>query len=187
MLLPAGQVTWGGSPMTPLLTALIGATVVVAGSLVAREATRYAANLQGAQRCREAEIAHLAEFRDAMVDALTSFGTYKHVLGRMSEEKLLTVAHEQAVTVLEDAGDHGVYRVALVQKLERLRTLAHGLMWPELREGFTPVETMVLHTDDFMAVALQVHAHPEVIEAFVVAVTNRHRTLLETYPGRQMF
>ena len=69
--------------MIPILTAVIGAVVVITGAFVARNATHYAAELQAVQHRRDAELQDLLEFRDALVDALHALGEYLFVLRHM--------------------------------------------------------------------------------------------------------
>ncbi len=176
-----------GSEMIPLLTALTGAAVVFAGALVARAATQYAAELEAAQRRRDAEIAHLAEFRDAVIDALTSFAMYKHILARIPREDSKAATYKKAVLVLEDIAGHAAFRTDAVPQLERVRNLARGLMWRDLRAAFEPLDALLSPAEDLLGTAINFDENSDLIDSFVVLVANRQRDLIETYPcGRHI-
>jgi hypothetical protein len=167
----------------PLVTAAIGAAVVFAAALISRASTNYAAELSAAQRRRDAEIAHLGEFRNALIEALTSFATYRHILGRIPAADLKAVAYERAVEALEEVGGYSQFRVDTVLQLERVRNLAMGLMWPDLRSEFEPLDALLSPRDDLLGTAINATENADLIEAFVVMVARRQRTLIETYPS----
>lgn len=169
--------------MIPFLTALTGAAIVFAGALVARAATRYAAELEAAQRRRDAEIAHLAEFRNAVIDALTSFAIYRHSLARIPREDSKEATYEKAGLALEDVAGHAAFRTDTILQLERVRTLARGLMWEDLRAAFEQLETLLSPTQDLLGTAINLDENSHLIDSFVVLVANRQRDLIETYPG----
>jgi hypothetical protein len=119
--------------MIAILTAIIGAVVVIAGAFVARNATHYAAELEAVQRRRDAELQDLLEFRDALVDALHAMGEYVFVL------RHIALPHEPAFERLSEESP-GLERrmrhlLPLIGKRERLRNLAIGLLWEDLREA----------------------------------------------------
>lgn len=168
--------------MTPVLTALIGAIVVFAGALVARGATRYAAELDAAQRRRDAEIAHLAEFRSALIEALTSYATYKHVLNRIPADESEETTFEKAALALEDIGGYSRFRADTVLQIERVRILALGLMWHDLRAAFEPMNDLLAPRENLLATAISVDHNSRLIESFVTLVARRQRELIATYP-----
>lgn len=172
-----------GSEVIPLLTALVGAVVVIGGARVARGATQYAAELGAAQRRRDAEIAHLAEFRDAVIDALTSFAMYKRALARIPPEDSKEATYEKAGVALEDVAGHAAFRTDIVPQLERVRNLARGLMWQDLRAAFEPLDAMISPADDLLGTAINMNENSELIDSFVVLVADRQRELIETYPS----
>lgn len=175
------------SEMIPVLTALVGAAVVFAAALVARAATQYAAELEAAQRRRDAEIAHLAEFRDAVIDALTSFAVYKHILARIPREGSKPATYEKAVLAVEDIAGHAAFRTDAVPQLERVRNLARGLMWQDLRAAFEPLNALLCPVDNLLGTAINLDENSDLIDSFVLLVANRQRDLIETYPcGRHI-
>jgi hypothetical protein len=87
--------------VTPIITAVIGGIVVLSGAFVARNATRYAAELQAAQRRRDSELAELKEFGDGVTSRVDATGKYMFALKQM---KLPTdnVSFEQFVSGLSE-------------------------------------------------------------------------------------
>lgn len=171
-----------GNEVIPLLTALTGAIVVLSGTLIARAATRYAAGLQAAQRRRDAEIAHLAEFRDAVIDALTSFAIFKHSLARITREDSKEATYEKAGVALEDIAGHSAFRTDTIPQLERVRNLARALMWEDLRAAFEPLEALLSPADDLLGTAIKLDENSQLIDTFVELVASRQRALIENYP-----
>ena len=168
--------------MIPVLTAVIGAVVVITGAFVARNATHYAAELQAVQRRRDAELQDLLEFRDALVDALHTLGEYLFVLRHM------VLPHEPAFERFSDTSPDLQTRMKhllpLIGKRERLRSLAIGLLWEDLREATRPVDELIqLLRDDKVVEAFAVHeANPEMTDRLVHLIGERRRQLVESYP-----
>lgn len=169
--------------MIPILTAIIGAVVVIVGAVVARNATHYAAELEAVQRRREAELQDLLEFRDAVVDALHALGEYLFVLKHMAipNEAAFERLSEDSSPVLERRMKH---LLPLVGKRERLRNLAIGLLWEDLREATKPLDELIqLLRDDKVIEALALHeANPDMAEQLVHLIGERRRQLVTSYP-----
>lgn len=168
--------------MIPILTAIIGAVVVIAGAFVARNSTHYAAELVAVQPRRDAELQDLLEFRDALVDALHAMGEHLFVLRHIS------LPHEPAFERLGDDSP-GIERrmrhlIPLIGKRERLRNLAIGLLWEDLREATRPVDNMIqLLRDDKVVVAFTTHeANPNMTDQLVHLIVERRRQLVASYP-----
>lgn len=168
--------------MIPILTAIIGAVVVIAGAFVARNSTHYAAELQAVQRRRDAELQDLLEFRDALVDALHAMGEYLFVL------RHIALPHEPAFERLSDESP-GIERrmrhlIPLIGKRERLRNLAIGLLWEDLREATRPVDDLIqLLRDDKVVEAFAMHeANPNMTDQLVHLIGERRRQLVASYP-----
>ena len=168
--------------MIPILTAAIGAVVVIAGAFVARNATHYAAELEAVQSRREAELRDLLEFRDALVDALHAMGEYLFVL------RHIALPHEPSFERLGGESPALEMRMKhllpLIGKRERLRNLAIGLLWEDLREATKPLDELIqLLRDDKVVEAFAVHeAHPDMTDQLVHLIGERRRELVETYP-----
>ena len=168
--------------MIPILTAVIGAVVVILGAMVARNATHYTAELQAVQRRRDAELQDLLEFRDAVVDALHALGEYLFVLKHMA------LPNEAAFERLTDASPvlerRMKHLLPLVGERERLRNLAIGLLWEDLREAAKPLDELIgLLRDDKVVEALALHeADPEVADRLVHLIGERRRQLVTSYP-----
>ncbi len=168
--------------MIPILTAIIGAVVVMTGAFVARNATHYAAELQAVQRRRDAELQDLLEFRDALVEALHAMGEYLFVLRHMP------LPREPAFERLSEESP-GLERrmshlIPLVGKRERLRNLAIGLLWEDLREATRPLDNLIqLLRDDKVVEALALHeANPNMTDELVHLIGERRRQLVVEYP-----
>lgn len=143
--------------VTPLATAVIGAVVVLAGALVARSATRYAAGLEAAQRRRDAELISLREFRDVLIEVLAN-------------------------QFLESIEGYGGFRVSIAEQMERLRNLARCLPWPDLREAFDPLDRILLEAARPRDAALRIDEDAMLLENFVDRLADRHRQLVASYP-----
>ena len=143
--------------VTPLVTAVIGAVVVLAGALVARSATRYAAGLEAAQRRRDAELISLREFRDVLIEVLAN-------------------------QFLESIEGYGGFRVSIAEQMERLRNLARCLPWPDLREAFDPLDRILLEAARPRDAALRIDEDAMLLENFVDRLADRHRQLVASYP-----
>jgi hypothetical protein len=168
--------------VTPVITAFVGAVVVLAGALVARNATRYAAELDAAQRRRDAELAHLREFRDVLIDALTHASVYRFALNRIAPDTAEQDRFDEAVRVLERTGGREAFRIETAEILERLRILADGLLWPELREAFRPIGDVLADVDTPHDAAMRMDETPEIVDTFVIKLATLHRELLQSYP-----
>jgi hypothetical protein len=168
--------------MTPIITAFVGAVVVLAGAVVARNATRYAAKLDAAQRRRDAELVHLREFRDALVDALTYVSVYRYALSRVAQDISEQDRFDEAMRLLEDTGGRSAFRIEVTESLERLRNLALGLLSEELREAFGPLGALLTEIDSPHEAAIRIDDDPDVLDAFAVALAAHHRHLLQSYP-----
>lgn len=168
--------------MTPIITAFVGAVVVLAGAVVARNATRYAAQLDAAQRRRDAELTHLREFRDVLLDALTYASVYRYALSRVPDDVDEQDRFGEAMRVLEGDGGRSAFRIEVAESLERLRNLAKGLLWPDLRDAFRPLDAVLAEVGGPHEAAMRIDDDPEVLETFVAALTAQHRHLLESYP-----
>ncbi len=168
--------------MIPILTAIIGATVVIAGAFVARNSTHYAAELEAVQRRRDAELQDLLEFRDALVDALHALGEYLFVLRHMA------LPHEPAFERLSTESPELEMRMKhllpLIGKRERLRNLAIGLVWEDLREATRPLDDLIqLLRDDKVVEAIALHeANPDMTDQLVHLIGERRRQLVTSYP-----
>lgn len=169
--------------MTPIITAFVGAVVVLAGALVARNATRHAAELAAAQRRRDAELAHFREFRDVLIDALTYASVYRYALGRVAPETGEQDRFDAAMRVLEHHGGRAAFRIEIAEILERLRILSDGLLWPELRDAFRPIGAALIAVESPHEAAIRIDEDPQMLETFVAALTAHHRNLLQSYPG----
>ncbi len=151
-------------------------------SFVARNATHYAAELQAVQHRRDAELQDLLEFRDALVDALHALGEYLFVLRHM------VLPHEPAFERIGDTSPDVERRMRhllpLIGKRERLRNLAIGLLWEDLREATRPVDELIqLLRDDKVIEAFAMHeAHPDMTDELVHLIGERRRELVESYP-----
>lgn len=113
--------------MIPLITGLVGSAVVIAGALVARSATRYSARLAAAQRARDAEIANLAQFRQAIVDAVEAaqaYVYYKDILG-----PTLTGQHRDKL-IAEVVPQH---QERVIRARETLRLIGYSQRRPEVQ------------------------------------------------------
>lgn len=168
--------------MIPILTAVIGAIVVIVGAMVARNATHYTAELQAVQRRRDAELQDLLEFRDAVVDALHALGEYLFVLRHMAlpnEAAFERLSDESPV--LERRMKH---LLPLVGERERLRNLAIGLLWEDLREAARPLDELIqLLRDDKVIEAFALHeANPGMTDQLVHLIGERRRQLVTSYP-----
>lgn len=168
--------------VTPFITAFVGAVVVLAGAVVARNATRYAAQLDAAQRRRDAELAHLREFRDVLLDALTYASVYRYALSRVPKDIDEQDRFDEAMQVLEGSAGRSAFRIEVAESLERVRNLARGLLWPELREAFRPLDALLADVDGPHEAAVRLDVDPHILETFVAALTAQHRHLLQTYP-----
>ena len=168
--------------MIPVLTAIIGAIVVIAGAVVARNTTNYAAELEAVQRRRDAELQDLLEFRDALVDALHAMGEYLFVLRHMA------LPHEPAFERLGDESPvierRMKHLLPLIGKRERLRNLAIGLLWEDLREATRPLDDLIqLLRDDKVVEAFAMHeANPDMTDQLVHLIGERRRQLVASYP-----
>jgi len=168
--------------MIPILTAVIGAVVVIVGAFVARNATHYAAELQAVQRRRDAELEDLLEFRDALVDALHATGEYLFVLRHMA------LPHEPSFERLNEESlgleRRMTHLLPLIGKRERLRNLAIGLLWEDLREATRPLDDLIqLLRDDKVVEAFAMHeANPDMTDQLVHLIGERRRELVVSYP-----
>lgn len=168
--------------MIPILTAIIGAVVVIAGAIVARNATHYAAELEAVQRRRDAELQDLLEFRDALVDALHALGEYLFVLKHMA------LPHEGAFERLgvesPELDRRMKHLIPLIGKRERLRSLAIGLLWEDLRDATRPLDDLIqLLRDDKVVEAFALHeANPNLADQLVHLIGERRRQLVVSYP-----
>ena len=168
--------------MIPILTAIIGAVVVIAGAVVARNATHYAAELEAAQRRRDAELQDLLEFRDALIEALHALGEYLFVLKHMVLPK--ETGLEQFGKESPDTETRIRHLIPLIGKRERLRNLAIGLLWEDIRECYQPFDDLItLLRDDKVVEALALHeAQPEMADQLVHLIGERRRSLVASYP-----
>jgi hypothetical protein len=170
--------------MAPIIGAIIGAIVVLVGARVARNATRYAAELQAAQRRRDSELIVLKEFNDSVTALISATGLYvfavKHMglpAGRTWEQFLGTLSDEkkqQRLSLLMD----------LVAKREVSRALSRGLPWDDLREQYTILDTWAgqFRDDRFGDLLQWGKEHPNITNDLIAAIGERTRLLLFTYP-----
>jgi hypothetical protein len=169
---------------TPLLTAVIGAVVVLTGALVARGATRYAAQLQAAQRRRDAELMSLREFRDVLISALGRLSAFRYALSRVASDTPADEQFEAANRLLEGVEGYRGFRVEMAEHLERLRTLAQCLVWADLREAFGPLDRILNEATRPREAAVRIEEDSTLLEHFVSLLADRQRQLLEQYPVR---
>ncbi|TDL11864.1 hypothetical protein EUA04_02460 [Mycolicibacterium obuense] len=168
--------------VTPLVTAVIGAVVVLAGALVARSATRYAAGLEAAQRRRDAELISLREFRDVLIEVLARVSAYRYALTRVARDTPAADRPEAANQFLETIKGYGGFRVSIAEEMERLRNLARCLPWPDLREAFDPLDRILLEAARPRDAALRIDEDAMLLENFVDRLADRHRQLVASYP-----
>ncbi|MCV7420559.1 hypothetical protein H7K45_08405 [Mycobacterium yunnanensis] len=171
---------------TPLLTAVIGAVVVLTGALVARGATRYAAQLQAAQRRRDAELVSLREFRDVLIGALGRLSAFRYALTQVVSDGPAVQRFEEANRLLESVDGYGGFRVEMAEHLERVRTLARCLVWADLREAFRPLDRILLEAARPRDAVVRIEQQSVLLEEFVSLLADRQRQLLEDYPVRPL-
>jgi hypothetical protein len=170
--------------VTPLLTALIGAVVVLTGALVARGATHYAAELDAAQHRRDAELVSLREFRDVLLNALGRLSAFQYAMSRVAPDTPAGQRFEEANRFLEGIEGYGGFRVEMAEHLERLRNLARCLVWADLREAFGPLDQILHEAARPREAAVRIEQDAALLEDFVSLLADRQRQLLEDYPVR---
>ncbi|MEH3139530.1 MAG: hypothetical protein PGN37_04965 [Mycobacterium kyogaense] len=168
--------------VTPLITAVIGAVVVLTGALVARSATRYAAGLEAAQRRRDAELVSLREFRDVLIEVLARVSAYRYALTRVAPDVPEHERPEEANRFLERVEGYGGFRVAMAEQLDRLRNLARCLPWEDLREAFDPLDRILREAARPREAALRIDEDALLLEGFIDRLADRHRELVASYP-----
>jgi hypothetical protein len=118
---------WGGEIWIPAITAVIGAVVVIAGAIVARNATRYAANLNAQQARNQAHVSILSEFIETALDAVTAVQSYVHGVPRDLRQHIVDEEDWPKVKPMFDP--------ALI-KIQRARALSNSLIWPDVQTAW---------------------------------------------------
>jgi uncharacterized membrane-anchored protein YhcB (DUF1043 family) len=169
--------------MATIIGALIGALVVLVGARVARNATRYAAELQAGQRRKESELAELKEFGDSVAGLIAATGGYVFVLKHLAADPS---NFEQWLAGLPER--HKQQRIALLMQIaatrERSRSLSCGLPWDNVRERYDVLDSLAsLLRDDMIAEAFAWgNEHPDTADNLITVIGERRRELLAAYP-----
>jgi hypothetical protein len=173
--------------MIPVITAVIGGIVVIAGALVARSATRHAARLQALQRRHDSDLGVLKEFNEGVLALVYATGKYEFTVKHMasgsggsfqkSEQFLSGLSEEQKelrMTLL----------LQIVECRERVRFLSSGLPWDDIREQYLTGDTFasLLRDDKLDEAFAWSAANPDVVQKLVELIGERRRKLLASYP-----
>ena len=164
----------------PLITLL----AVILAALVARNATRYAANLQAAQRAHDAQLDHLDEVGSAVLEALTAVQSYVLTTHEWKDEQKARVVFEVRLGKLLKT------KTPALIALSRADFLAGGLIWDVLRvqceralrrlkdvvDGPWEVADLVWDT--------AVSENPNIFTVATEAIYEQRRSLLADYPVR---
>lgn len=167
-----------------IITAVLGGIVLLLGARVARNATRYAAELQAAQRRRDTELAVLKEFSDSVTELTSAAGSYVFAVRHMEIPPGKT--WKQFVDTLPE--DQKRQRISLlmdlVVKREVSRALSSALPWADIREQYSIFDTWAGHfrDDQFQEATKLSNDHPNLTNNLIAVIGGRRRDLMATYP-----
>jgi len=163
------------SAWVPIITAVIGAAVVIAGAIVARNATRYAANLQAQKARHEAHVSILTEFIDAAVDAATAVQTYVHDVPKDLR------AHEVDP---DDWPKVKPFFDPALAKIQRARALSNSLIWPDVKSAWDQCDDIlygVIEGKDPDLWSKHLKTQPDSITRLMMIAGTKRADILESY------
>ena len=164
----------------PVGNALFGGILALVGARVGREATKYAANLQAAQRHRDIELARLERARDELSTAATAVQTFAWYVDESVRVKAL-ISHEEwqeSRPFIEPA----------VIGAQRLRAIAPTLPSESLRNAYQEVDQLIMAvvggSEDGTDIWHEATSNqPDEITRAMTATADEIKRLYDTYPG----
>lgn len=160
----------------PVGNAVFGGILGLVAAHIGRNATKYSAELQAAQRRRDVEIAHLRDAEQALFTAATAIQSYTWY------------ADERVKSGLPIAPDEWVDSRSLtepaIQAAQKLRAIAPTLPSESLRSAFIDVERLIFKIvrEGVDVWNESVRNQPDPITRAISATADELRHLLLTYP-----
>ena len=166
---------------------VIGAIVVLLGAIVARNATRYAAELEAAQRRRDSQLVELKEFSDSVTALIAATAKYVFVLHDMDLPTDADYAHVVSGLPEPQRQKRMSLLLDIVDKRERSRALSSGIPWENIREQYMIIDTFaILFRDHKIVEALAwSNEHTDITMTLVALIGERRRELLASPKPRR--
>lgn len=161
----------------PVGNAVFGGILGLFGARIGRNATRYSAQLQAAQRRRDVEIAHLHDAEQALFAAATAIQSYTWY----ADERVKLGA---PITPDEWVDSRSLTEPA-IQAAQKLRALAPTLPSESLRDAYIDVERLIFKIvrEGVGVWNESVRSQPDPITRAISATAGEIRYLLQTYPA----